>query len=110
MGNKPVEEQSEAERLEVARKVLWHFGDYNLGWQAGSFETHLLRAIAVADQANLAKLTVAYPTHVEMVKSVQNQVWGLDWLRDMVMKSDRAAALGVELKDVNTVLLLEEAV
>lgn len=70
--------------LEVARQVLWHFGDTNLGVEPGGFWQAQLIAMTRADLSNLARLRVAFPEHVAAVTAVKNEPWGLDWLRSIV--------------------------
>lgn len=79
--------------LEVARAVLWHFGDTNLGVEPGGFFSALIVAISRADQGNRDKLRASFPRHVIAVVAVQSEPWGLDWLRGLV----KAELDGVEL-------------
>lgn len=66
----------------VARSVLWHFGDTNLGIEPGGFEASLIRTISKADMSNLEKLRLGFPEHVEAVRAIQHEHWGLDWVRN----------------------------
>lgn len=75
------EPRRRAVSIEVARAVLHYFGDDNLGIQAGQFVTRLVRLISIADEANRELLRQVYPEHVEAVRAVQSEHWGLDWLR-----------------------------
>ena len=73
--------------LETAQRVLWAFGDTNLGVEPGGFFSALHVAIQRADTENRARLAVAFPEDVAAVDAVKMQAWGLDWLRGIV-KSD----------------------
>jgi|GEM_PF-2238533 len=70
--------------LDVARHVLWHFGDTNLGQEPGGFMSALLVAISRADALNGARLAAGFPAHVAAVTAVKNEPWGLEWLRGIV--------------------------
>jgi hypothetical protein len=78
MNNRPVV------TLDVARAVLWHFGDRNLGQEPGHFVARLLVLASAADEENLAKLRVGWPEHVYAWEQVARKAWGLDWLRGIV--------------------------
>lgn len=79
--------------LEVARAVLWHYGDTNLGIEPGGFFSALILAISRADPENRDRLRASFPQHVIAVEAVKTQPWGLDWLRGLV----KAELDGVEL-------------
>ncbi len=70
--------------LEAAQRVLWAFGDTNLGVEPGGFFSALHVAIQRADLENRARLAVAFPEDVAAVAAVKEQPWGLDWLRSIV--------------------------
>lgn len=53
--------ETQADRLDAARQVLWHNGD-SRGIQPGSFIEKLLEAWTRADQGNSARLSAAFPT------------------------------------------------
>jgi hypothetical protein len=66
---------------EVARHVLWHFGDYNNGLQPGKFTERLLLTISAADTGNRALLKRVFPEHVVAFEAVALKSWGLEWLQ-----------------------------
>lgn len=70
--------------LKVARAVLWHFGDTNLGTDPGHFVSRLLGTVSAADDENLALLRGAYPDLIGAWEKVAREPWGLDWLRGVV--------------------------
>ncbi len=70
--------------VEVAQAVLWHFGDTNLGCEAGGFITALMVAIQRADLVNRARLAAGFPEFVVAVAAVKDEAWGLEWLRGIV--------------------------
>ncbi len=70
--------------LEVARSVLWFFGDTNLGVEPGSFVQRLLLAASAADAQNLEALRLGFPAYVHAFEMVARRPWGLDWLRGIV--------------------------
>lgn len=70
--------------LEAAQRVLWAFGDTNLGVEPGGFFSALHVAIQRADLENRARLAAGFPEDVAAVEAVKNQPWGLDWLRGIV--------------------------
>ncbi|WP_022886410.1 hypothetical protein [Glaciibacter superstes] len=80
-------EKTSTVSVEVAQHVLWHFGDRQLGQEPGSFTIRLLRAIAAADQGNKARLRQGFPELVEAFTAVQQESWGMDWLRSIVKKA-----------------------
>lgn len=82
--------------LEVARHVLWHFGDRNNGLEPGSFVSRLLVTISAADTDNRDKLALGFPEHVYAMRVVQNEFWGLDWLQGIAKRSV-APADGLDL-------------
>jgi hypothetical protein len=71
--------------LEVARHVLWHIGDTNLGQQPGMFTERLFLLASAADAENLAILEAAFPVYISTWRVVSREPWGLDWLRKRVM-------------------------
>lgn len=73
--------------LEVARHVLWHFGDEELGVRPGSFVERLLATCSAADLGNLARLESAFPELVYAWRCVAREPWGLEWLRSKVKRS-----------------------
>jgi len=76
--------------VEIAQDVLWHFGDVNLGQQAGTFTERLLLTMSAADSTNMAKLEAAFPGYGEAFRAVTREHWGLEWLRRMVKAADPA--------------------
>lgn len=70
--------------LDVARAVLWHFGDHNLGLEPGHFVARLLVLASAADEENLEKLRVGWSEYIHAWESVARKPWGLDWLRGIV--------------------------
>lgn len=87
--------------LDVAQHVLWHFGDTGLGLQPGSFVTHLLRTIEVADRSNRARLRDGFENYVFAFEMVQQKVWGLDWLRSRVKRA-LAPADGLDMAEAES--------
>lgn len=92
--------------LNIARQVLWHFGDTNYGWQPGDFASALMLAIGRADPSNLDKLYRGFPQYVELMTAVQREVWGFDWLRDTVIKATTQAQVRAEVESVETLLVV----
>lgn len=86
--------------LEVAQRVLYHFGDTNLGVEAGGFFSALLVAISRADLLNRARLAEAFPEDVAAVAAVKDQPWGLDWLRGIVKADLDARDRGLDFTAV----------
>jgi hypothetical protein len=77
----------------VAQHVLWcRAGDQRLGLQPGSFVDRLLSAIAAADSSNRDLLAKAFPGYVAASRALQNEPWGLDWLRDVARGDIKTAA------------------
>ncbi|MEX1078922.1 MAG: hypothetical protein WED09_07425 [Homoserinimonas sp.] len=74
--------------LEVARAVLFHFGDDKLGVEPGSFVTRLLSTLSAADETNRAKLHQVFPEYVYAFHCVQREYWGLEWLRSKVKAAE----------------------
>jgi hypothetical protein len=70
---------------QVARHVLWHFGDLALGQQPGDFTQRLLGAMAHADLTNFAKLATAFPDYAFAFNAVSRTHWGMTWLRNRVL-------------------------
>jgi len=68
----------------VAREVLWHFGDTNLGVPPGHFVERLLVLASAADQENLEKLRTGWPEYIRAWEKVTREPWGLEWLRAIV--------------------------
>lgn len=67
--------------LVAAQHVLWHYGDEHLGVQPGAFLTHLLRALAVADLDNRARLALGFDEYVRPVAMWRSGPEGVDELR-----------------------------
>lgn len=67
--------------LDVARHVLWHFGDTNLGQEPGHFVQRLLVLASAADEDNLERVRAGWPELIHAWESVARKPWGLDWLR-----------------------------
>lgn len=65
---------------EVARNVLWYFGDREHGWRPGGFTTTLLDAIGKADSANQERLALGYPEHVRAMKLAMYTDTGMEFL------------------------------
>lgn len=82
--------------LDVARHVLWHFGDTNLGLQPGHFVSRLLVLVSAADEGNLEKLRAGWPERINAWESVARKPWGLDWLRGIVKDYLDGRELGLE--------------
>lgn len=82
--------------LDVARHVLWHFGDTNLGQEPGHFVQRLLVLASAADEANLEKLRTGWPELIYAWESVARKPWGLDWLRGIVKDHLDARDLGLD--------------
>jgi len=66
---------------EVAANVLFYFGSG--GYEAGSFTTNLMSAIANADQHNLALLALGFPELVAAMRMALLEPGGIDTLRDI---------------------------
>lgn len=69
---------------EATRHVLWHFGDYNNGWEPGSFTKALLSAWGRADLHNQARLSEGFPEYGNAMWKAQNEPGGMDELRESV--------------------------
>lgn len=82
--------------VQVARHVLWHFGDTNLGVDGGHFITRLLATASAADTENIEKLRLGFPELIAAWESVARRPWGLDWLRGIVKADDAHAELGLD--------------
>jgi len=70
-----------------ARHVLHQFGATG-GYQAGSFTTHLLAAIAVADTSNNARLSRGFPGYVAAVGLAQGDVKGIEKLQKIAVSPE----------------------
>lgn len=64
---------------EMARHVLWHFGEG--GHRAGSFTTALIELIARADPANRHRMGLGFPEYAAAVAVAQNDGGGIAQLR-----------------------------
>lgn len=82
--------------LDVARSVLWHFGDTNLGVQPGHFVQRLLVLASAADEENLELLRAGWPTYISAWEAVARKPWGLDWLRSLVKAELDGAEAGLD--------------
>lgn len=82
--------------LEVARHVLFHFGDTGLGVQPGHFVSRLLVLASSADTENLEKLRAGWPEYVAAFEAVSRKPWGLDWLRGIVKADLDKRDLGLD--------------
>lgn len=80
----------------VARAVLFHFGDTNLGLDGGHFVTRLLATASAADTENIEKLRLGFPELIAAWESVARRPWGLDWLRGIVKANDDRVELGLD--------------
>lgn len=67
---------------ETARNVLFYFGDRENGWEAGSFTTQLMSAIARADELNKQRLSLGFPALVAGMRIAQEWIGGMDALRE----------------------------
>lgn len=72
--------------VNVAQAVIWHFGDHELGREPGSFMTRLLSTMSAADSENRGKLALAFPDVMYAFHCVQQEPWGLEWLRSKVKR------------------------
>lgn len=80
--------------VEVARAVLWHFGDRELGQEPGEFVKRLLDLLMVADLDNQARLTRAgFHWYAFTVYNAQNHGDGMDWLRAKVRDWEAVEAI-----------------
>lgn len=86
--------------LETAQRVLWAFGDTNLGVEPGGFFSALHVAIQRADTENRARLAAAFPEDVAAVEAVKIQPWGLDWLRGIVKADLDARDRGLDFAGI----------
>lgn len=86
--------------LEVARQVLYHFGDSNLGQQPGHFVQRLLMLVSAADAENFEKLRAGWPEYVAAFEAVARKPWGLDWLRGIVKADLDARERGLDFSAV----------
>ena len=86
--------------LEAAQRVLWAFGDTNLGVEPGGFFSALHVAIQRADTVNRSRLAVAFPEDVAAVTAVKTEPWGLDWLRGIVKADLDARDHGLDFGDI----------
>lgn len=82
--------------VDVARHVLWHFGDTNLGVDGGHFVNRLLATASAADTENVERLRLGFPVLIAAWESVARRPWGLDWLRGIVKAHDEGAELGLD--------------
>lgn len=82
--------------LDVARAVLWHFGDTNLGQEPGHFVARLLVLASAADDDNLEKLRAGWPELIYAWENVSRKPWGLDWLRGIAKDYLDARELGLD--------------
>lgn len=87
--------------LEAAQRVLWAFGDTNLGVEPGGFFSALHVAIQRADLGNRARLAVAFPEDVAAVAAVKEKPWGLDWLRGIVKADLDGRERGLDFADTD---------
>lgn len=85
---------------EVVRHTLWHFGDQRLGWQPGSFTTHLVNALGASDRENRELLRGGFPEYVKAFELVTYEHWGLDYLRGLAKKVDGDPALQLSVFDI----------
>ena len=85
-------ESSSSMPTAIAQHVLWHFGDANLGLQPGTFVERLLLTLSAADKTNRDLLAQVYPDYVKAFRAVQNEHWGLEWLRGIARPAPKAAA------------------
>lgn len=67
---------------DVAAHVLFHYGRDG-GYQAGSFTTALLTAMATADPSNLDRLAAGFPEYVAAVTAIQYDPHGVERLQDI---------------------------
>lgn len=88
--------------VKVAREVLWHFGDTNLGLQPGHFVARLLVLASAADQENLEKLRVGWPEYIHAWEKVAREPWGLEWLRAIVKAELDGIELGLDFTAVES--------
>lgn len=88
--------------LEVARAVLYHYGDMNLGVEPGSFFRALLVAISRADLSNRELLSAGFPEYVAAVAAVKDEPWGLDWLRGIVKAELDGVDMGLDFSEVRS--------
>lgn len=77
--------------VQVAKHVLWFFGDDLLGEEPGGFMRRLIDTIAHADTDNRKRLAEGFPQYVLAVNAGQREAWGIEWLRDIVKKALDAA-------------------
>lgn len=70
--------------VKVAREVLWHFGDTNLGLNGGHWVERLLWFLSACDEENLERARSQWPTYTLAWEKVSREPWGLDWLRCIV--------------------------
>ena len=64
---------------EDAQHVLYHFS-HPQGAQPGSFTTSLIDAAVHADQGNLARLSLGFPSLVGAVQAATQIIGGIDFL------------------------------
>lgn len=81
---------------QVVRHVLWHYGDYELGVQPGSFTGHLMRAIGAADAVNRGLLQAGFPNYVEGLR-LANVAGGYEHLRALAKGWDADVANQLDL-------------
>ena len=62
--------------------VLYQFGAKG-GYESGSFVSHLLSTIGVADQSNRAKLSLGFPGYVTAMNFAQNDPKGIEKLQEI---------------------------
>jgi len=75
---------SDPTQRELAWYVLRQFGEEN--WpRPGSFYESLVETVARADPTNQARLAMAYPQLVGLVRKAQNEFGGMIELRLMAM-------------------------
>lgn len=71
---------------DIARQVLWYYGDRKLGFEPGGFTHKLIGAAAHADSFNISKLALAFPEIAEAVNLAKNFPEGMDQLREIAQR------------------------
>jgi hypothetical protein len=87
--------------VETARHILWWFAVDGYGIEPGEFTKRLLSLAAVADEDNIARLSVLWPETMYAFRTARDASWGMDWLRALVHDAEatRAAAFGLPIAD-----------